>query len=1249
VISRSEQLTLVVPSRKTLVGVPPPAVMPAGTPAPARAAVAPPVAPTVQARPVSVWNTLETSSPDEPATSDELHHGSRIDRYEIIEPIGEGGMGKVFLARDVWLGRLVAIKFLHTHQRAFTQRFLVEARTTARCQHENIVVIHDVGEHAGAPYMVLEFLSGKPLTSQIENNARIPYPRTIEIMCSALRALRFAHSQGIVHRDFKPDNIFITDSGTVKVLDFGIAKVLQQHEAWRSDAASPLAAMPSPIELAIIDRAGLTQVGTIMGTTDFMSPEQWCRDVAIDHLSDIWATGILMHLMICGRHPLAPLQGNQLVVTGMLDIPMPSMVMAAPPDVPREVIRIVDRCLLKPKQQRWQSAAELLTALQPFLPSRLTQDIQLYNNPYVGQSAFQENDADRFFGRHGEIVAITTRVSSNPMTAVIGDSGVGKSSFVRAGLIPALKASAETWETLIVRPGGKPIEVLASIIAPLSPSANTDAADHKRLVDRLRSEPGHLVEVLRSYAHRTNRRILLFVDQFEELYTEVHDADDHDAFTAALVGFADNADGRLRFVLSLRSDFLEQFRHDRFSGRLASSLFFLGPPSRADLRDALTEPARRAGFEFEAPATIERILDHLEARADHATSRPRVGALPLLQLVAIALWEGRSVSRRLFGDLETDGLVGALTDHADQFVAEVCRGRTELLRALLVLLCKPARACRAIAISELSGLMPGARGLPQLIEDLIDARLLVVQTLDGCSTIEVIHESLVRWPTLERWLTEDAPELEAGAIAAPGPCAIDAATAVDGNDAPPVTAAAPSRRGSVLARVWLAIAAVLARCRRRPALAAPRPAPGTSDATTLTLTIGAANHAVELVPSSPGGESSATGCTVRLHLDDAARDHPSIELRIAIDGAPPQRPAHPRGGTVEASEPAAGRRVVADASHPAARRRLLHLSDLHFASKEQATISYAQLVADLRQLGADRLDAVVVSGDLVNRATAVEYDVARRFLQQLMSGYALRPQQLVLVPGNHDVSWAHSKAAYKLHRREDYREPFQPEQVITQGSLLEVRDEDAYRSRLQPFAELYRSIKGVDYPLAYEDQATIDELPELGLSILGLSSAWQIDHHFRDRASIHPEALATALLRMGPRARQQLRIAVFHHPVQSGEDARIRDAAFLEQLAVHGFRLALHGHVHKAGNAEYRYEHGETGRRLEIMAAGTFGAPAREWVPGYPLQYQLLVIGPHQVTVETRCRREVNGAWMPDAQWLRGPGQDPQPRYTIEL
>jgi predicted MPP superfamily phosphohydrolase len=331
-------------------------------------------------------------------------------------------------------------------------------------------------------------------------------------------------------------------------------------------------------------------------------------------------------------------------------------------------------------------------------------------------------------------------------------------------------------------------------------------------------------------------------------------------------------------------------------------------------------------------------------------------------------------------------------------------------------------------------------------------------------------------------------------------------------------------------------------------------------------------------------------------------------------------------------------------------RRLLHLSDLHFATNDQATVSYAQLAADLRQQGVtDRLDALVVSGDLVNRAEPAEYDAARLFLEYLMSGFGLAARQIVLVPGNHDVSWSLAEAGYSLRKRSQQRGGLPPGTFIEHGTdVIEVRDEEAYRRRFQPFADFYRLVKGVEYPLHYLDQATLD-VPDPRFLILGLNSAWEIDHHFPDRASINAEALAQALLKLGPASADQLRIAVFHHPIHSGEDSRIRDAAFLQQLAVHGFCLALHGHVHRADAALYRYDRAIGGRQIEIVAAGTLGAPTHDWVPNYPLQYNLLLVAPDKITIETRCRYEVNGAWAPDARWPQGPGKDPLPRYVIEL
>jgi len=346
-------------------------------------------------------------------------------------------------------------------------------------------------------------------------------------------------------------------------------------------------------------------------------------------------------------------------------------------------------------------------------------------------------------------------------------------------------------------------------------------------------------------------------------------------------------------------------------------------------------------------------------------------------------------------------------------------------------------------------------------------------------------------------------------------------------------------------------------------------------------------------------------------------------------------------GTVSGIAPASG--------SGAPPRRILHLSDFHFATKDQATVWYSQLAADLREQQVDRLDALVVSGDLSNHADPLEYDAARLFLEQLMSGFSLSARQVVLVPGNHDVSWPLSEAAYQPYRRTRYSGALVPGAYIEHsGGIIEVRDDEAYRKRFQSFAELYRAIKGVEYPLAYEDQATVSDLADPGICLVGLNSAWEIDHHYHDRASIHPVALANALLALGARPAGQLRIAVFHHPIHGGEDSRLRDAAFLQQLSQHGFELALHGHVHRAGAELYRYDRVENGRRLEIVAAGTFGAPTHAWVPGYPLQYNLLLVAADKITVETRCRHEINGAWEPDARWRQGPGRDPLPRYVID-
>ncbi|MGK7871763.1 MAG: hypothetical protein AB4426_00065 [Xenococcaceae cyanobacterium] len=175
--------------------------------------------------------------------------------------------------------------------------------------------------------------------------------------------------------------------------------------------------------------------------------------------------------------------------------------------------------------------------------------------------------------------------------------------------------------------------------------------------------------------------------------------------------------------------------------------------------------------------------------------------------------------------------------------------------------------------------------------------------------------------------------------------------------------------------------------------------------------------------------------------------------------------------------------------------------------------------------------------------------------------------------------------------------------------------------------------------------------PEPDLLVLGLNSAWKLNHSdkYKSAARINPDALTNALneINQTPTYRgSRLKMAVWHHPLNSPDEDRIKDKGFMQRLAQNGFRLALHGHIHKAGADDYKYR---AGSQIDIIAAGTFGAPVRQWVPGYPLQYNLLRWQGNKLTVYTRKRADLNGVWQPDAMWVQADGLAANSYYEIEL
>ncbi|HEU4406504.1 MAG TPA: protein kinase [Polyangiaceae bacterium] len=694
-----------------------------------------------------------------PAPNLELRAGATIKHYEVLRPLGRGGMGAVFLARDTKLGRLVAIKILREQSPQGARRLLAEARATARCKHENIVVIHEVDEFGGRPYLVLEYLEGRTLRAWLaaggspgappppaggeDAGERVAPGQAIELMIPVVRALACAHASGIVHRDLKPENIFLTDAGPIKVLDFGIAKQLGVDE---------LAALAAPGEPG----AELTGPGELVGTLTYMAPEQWSH-AKVDPRTDLWAVGVLLYRLVAGVHPLGPAPSlYDLAQLASPEPPVPSVLTRCPTLGP--LAALIDRCLRKAPAERFASAGELLAALEALGPARPRGRGVEGESPFVGLAALQEADAPHFFGREGEVSGALGRWQSQPLLAIAGPSGAGKSSFARAGLIPAFKRAFEPTEAFVVRPGRRPLAALADVLARAALGGAPGAGDAEGLVATLRAQPGLLGTRLRERCRRLGERsrLVLFVDQFEELYSLGAPAEERAAFVACLQGVADDASSPLRVLLSLRSDFLDRTAEDGpFATEVTRGLVLLRPMGREGLAEALTRPLEAVGYHFEDEALARSMLDEL-ARAR--------SPLPLLQFTAALLWQARDRDRRLLPRASYErlgGVAGALSAHADATLAALSPPERGLCREIFLRLVTPERTRAVVGLDELRALGPGGDAVASVVGRLADARLVLVEPSGGAEgpTVELVHESLLdRWATLKRWLDESAQD-----------------------------------------------------------------------------------------------------------------------------------------------------------------------------------------------------------------------------------------------------------------------------------------------------------------------------------------------------------------------------------------------------------------------------------------------------------------------------------------------------------
>ena len=274
-----------------------------------------------------------------------LNSKSRLGRYEIIAPLGAGGMGEVYRARDERLGRDVAIKVLRAEGTAdpdLQRRFAVEARSASALNHPNIITVHDVGMEQNIPYIVSELVDGEPLGSLIARG-KIPVRKVLDIAIQTAGGLAAAHQAGIVHRDLKPANIMLTKSGAAKILDFGLAKAVPEEIS--GGATQQTATMP----------------GIIVGTATYMSPEQ-VRGELLDARSDQFSFGLVLFEMLTGKAPFSR-SSNLSTMAAIIEEPAPSM-RDLNPSVPAPLRWSVERCLAKAREERYASTTDLKRELE---------------------------------------------------------------------------------------------------------------------------------------------------------------------------------------------------------------------------------------------------------------------------------------------------------------------------------------------------------------------------------------------------------------------------------------------------------------------------------------------------------------------------------------------------------------------------------------------------------------------------------------------------------------------------------------------------------------------------------------------------------------------------------------------------------------------------------------------------------------------------------------------------------------------
>lgn len=665
--------------------------------------------------------------------------GERLRGYRLLEEIGKGAFGTVHRAFQPEVGREVAIKVMGPRladHPDFIRRFDVEAQLIARLEHPHIVPLYDYWREPDGAYLVMRYLRGGSLRQALTHGP-LEVERIVRITDQIALALASAHRQGVIHRDVKPANILFDEEGNAYLSDFGIAKDLAATTSW-SDRGSP-----SPVG-------------------SYLSPEE-SRGEAVTPLADIYSLGVVLYECLTGRHPFADTRGGELL-DRIAREPLPP-VRSLRPEVPGAADEVIARATSTEPSERYPDATSLASALLGALTAVPVEphgaaDLDL-RNPFKGLHAFAEADAADFFGREASVRELLEKMAEgipgNRFLAVVGPSGSGKSSVVRAGLLPMLRGGAipgsDEWFVVDMVPGAHPYEELAAGLVRI-------AVDPKpALAERLEDEDGGLARAAADVLPPDGSELLLVIDQFEEVFSLVGNENQRAKFLADIVAAVSDPGSRVRVIVTLRADFYDRpLMYRGFGDLLAGRTYALAPLSIEELERAVSGPAEVVGARIE-PALMTEIVAEVAGRP---------GALPLLQYALTELFEGRSGTTLTVETYHrVGGASGAVARRADALYGRLDQEGKEATRQLFLRLVNVGEdgsetTRRRVLRTELASLNVDRVPMDAAIDAFGARRMLSFDRDPGTRgpTVEIAHEALLReWGRLRQWIEASREEL----------------------------------------------------------------------------------------------------------------------------------------------------------------------------------------------------------------------------------------------------------------------------------------------------------------------------------------------------------------------------------------------------------------------------------------------------------------------------------------------------------